>query len=507
MAQSAVSRGLPVSRLINVEVDISPAAVPFANFDLLMIVGASDVIDQVERFRSYNDLMSVADDFGTTAPEYLAAQLFFSQMPQPAEVMIGRWIKTATAARLYCGPLTAAQMAMSNWTSITAGSFKIGVNGAAAVNIPALNFSGASNLNGVASIIQTALNTAFPASPGPQVTCTWDGAKFVFKTLGTNGTGATATLSYLTAGTSNDISIQLQGTAALAQGNVTGAAAETPVQAVIALDESTWFYGLMFAVSPTLADGDRIAVASYIEGAGTPHVYGITSNDPVALTPTDTTSIGAVLKAQHMERSFVLWSSSNPYAVAGWFGVAFTVNFNASNSTITMMWKQIIGIAAEYLSSAQADALNANNYNYFAEFNVGAAIIVNGIMCGGFYFDEIWGTDWLANQIQIDLFNLLYQSPKVPQTNPGIHMLVNTADGGLSQGVINGLIAPGVWNAPGFGTLQYGNYLANGWYTFANSVDTQDQADREARIAPLIQIAVKLAGAVHFANVVINVNR
>jgi hypothetical protein len=64
-----------------------------------------------------------------------------------------------------------------------------------------------------------------------------------------------------------------------------------------------------------------------------------------------------------------------------------------------------------------------------------------------------------------------------------------------------------VWNAPGFGELQYGQLLTNGWYSFAASVNTQPQSDREARIAPLIQIAIKLAGAVHFANVLINVNR
>jgi hypothetical protein len=55
--------------------------------------------------------------------------------------------------------------------------------------------------------------------------------------------------------------------------------------------------------------------------------------------------------------------------------------------------------------------------------------------------------------------------------------------------------------------LIQGDLLARGWYTFANLVETQAQSDREARIAPLIQIAVKLAGAIHFANVLINVNR
>ena len=117
------------------------------------------------------------------------------------------------------------------------------------------------------------------------------------------------------------------------------------------------------------------------------------------------------------------------------------------------------------------------------------------------------GLDWLANRIQNDLYNILYQSPKIPQTDPGVHVLVTGCDGALSQGVINGLIAPGRWNAPGFGLLTEGALLSSGWYTYAASVDSQDQPTREQRIAPLIQVAVKLAGAVHFSDVLINVNR
>jgi hypothetical protein len=117
------------------------------------------------------------------------------------------------------------------------------------------------------------------------------------------------------------------------------------------------------------------------------------------------------------------------------------------------------------------------------------------------------GLDWLANRIQTDVFNVLYQSPKIAQTNPGVHVLVATIEGALAQGVNNGLIAPGIWNAPGFGQLNTGDLLAKGYYTYAQSVDDQNAADRSARKAPLIQVAVKLAGAIHSADVLINVNR
>ena len=48
--------------------------------------------------------------------------------------------------------------------------------------------------------------------------------------------------------------------------------------------------------------------------------------------------------------------------------------------------------------------------------------------------------------------------------------------------------------------------LTKGYYVYAQSVNTQMQADREARKAPVIQCAIKLAGAIHSTEILINVN-
>jgi hypothetical protein len=74
-------------------------------------------------------------------------------------------------------------------------------------------------------------------------------------------------------------------------------------------------------------------------------------------------------------------------------------------------------------------------------------------------------------------------------------------------GVNNGLIAPGIWNTGGFGQLSQGDYMEKGYYIFTPLLATQNQADREARLSVPFQVAVKLAGAVHKAFVIINVNR
>lgn len=85
-----MSQGLSVNRLIRVTTNLTPLAAQFANFNTLVIVGSSNVIDVGERIRSYNTLEEVADQFGTSAPEYIAASLYFQQVPQPTQPYRGR---------------------------------------------------------------------------------------------------------------------------------------------------------------------------------------------------------------------------------------------------------------------------------------------------------------------------------------------------------------------------------------------------------------------------------
>jgi len=86
-----MAQTLPVSRLISIAVSLTAAGAKAQNLSTLLILGSSTVIDVVERYRNYATLDAVAADFGTTAPEYLAAQLWFGQSPAPTSLLIGRW--------------------------------------------------------------------------------------------------------------------------------------------------------------------------------------------------------------------------------------------------------------------------------------------------------------------------------------------------------------------------------------------------------------------------------
>jgi len=617
--------GLPITNLVNVSASLTPLGASYLNLQTLLIIGDSNVIDTYQRIRLYSSLSGVAGDFGTTAPEYLAATIFFDQSPTPTALYIGRWAKTASHGVLQCGFLTAAQQSISNWTVVTTGSFGATIDGST-FQYTGLNFSAATNLNNVASTIQTAVQAggvtvpgtpvlgsaasgsltqttyyvkttyvtvngettpsaessllvtanhvvtvASPAANGAGVTgynvyassstgtetkqtatpiaigVNWQmpgtgligggalpgtntatiagstTATVVYNaavdnfTFSSGSSGTTSSMGFLTSvGSGTDISAQLLGTSTLAQYATSGVAAETAVACVQTLDSmTTYWYGLMFAAGTNngdIADSDYLAIAPYIESStastGNPHIFGLTTSEAGALSSSSTADIGYNLNAAGYTRTFYMYSSQNPYGVAGLYGKLLTVDFSAQSSMITLMWKQLAGFTYETLTPTQATALNTKRYNYYALFNNGVAIVVNGMMASQDFIDEVFGLDGLVNEIQTDLFNLMVTTnTKIPQTDAGMHQLIVTAQNSCQAFVNNGYLAAGTWTSAGIGPVQTGQVLSNGYYVWAAPMALQSAAQRGQRISPTIQILAKEAGALHDIVVSLTVNR
>lgn len=496
-----MSQGLSVGDVVSVDIVMSPLAAAVRNFGALLILGSTaGVIDTSERMRQYSSLDQVAQDFGTTAPEYLAADLYFSQSPQPSTLYIGAYAQTATAGRLLGGKLSTTQQDIANFTSVASGSLSLMIDGVEK-DLTLIDLSAATNLNGVASDITTAL--------AGSATCTWDATNDRF-VITSSSSGSTSSVAFATeAATGTDLAPLMLLRSTDGGRSASGSAVETAVAGVTACAlASTDWYGVMSAPVTAWQDSENEAVAAYIEAANPSRVFGVTAQNSGVLDPTITDDIASVLQASKYRRTFVQYSSSSQYAAASMFGRAFTVDFGGNNTAITLKFKQEPGITAETLTETQASTLTAKNCNAFVNYNNSTAIIQQGVMCDGSFFDEVQNLDWLQNDVQTALYNALYTSPtKIPQTDAGVNQLVTVCEAEMDRAVSNGVCAPGTWNAPGFGAISQGQTLAKGYYIYAPRVATQSQADREARKAPTIQIAAKLAGAVHSANVIINVNR
>lgn len=499
---------LSISSLINIQVNLSPAGAQAQNTSVELVLGNSTVIDVVTRIRYYTTLAGVATDFGTTVPEYLAAQAWFSQSPQPTELAIGRWAQTATKATLYCAPLAPAQSLLSYWTALATASFKINIDGTGATDIlmASTPFGAATSLSGVAAVIQANIRSTLTDT----ATCVYNAAYNRFEITGVL-TGTSGTISFLsTAASDTDISATMGGTSGSSGAYIAnGVAAETALSAATLFDANfgqTWYALVM----PTIAsDSDHVAVAGAIQAMTNKHIYGITTAEGAIISnPSDTSNIAYLIKQLAYNRTYTQYSSTDTYAITSAFARILTTNYNANNTVIDLMYKQEPGVGAETLTSSQLACLQGFNCNVFAAYNNNTAILERFISGANIYADVQIGADNLAIEMQTALYNALYLSAtKIPQTDAGMHQLATVMKNVCVQYVNNGFIAPGVWTVGGFGNLDMGDFMPTGFYIFQPPISTQNPTQRAARASVPFQIAVKLAGAVETVNVQIVVNQ
>jgi uncharacterized protein DUF3383 len=492
------SNGLPVDRVVKVDVNLSPTLAQFPNLNTCLLLGTSAVIDTVTRMREYSSSAEVAADFGTLAEEFLGAVAWFSQKPQPTSLLIGRWAKTASSGQLIGGQVSAANQLISAWTAIVAGSIRFTIDGGAPQNLAALNFGAVTNLNAVATIITTAL-------AGTAVV-KWNPTFQRFEVTSATAGAASSVAFCLPTGAGVDISAMLALRATSSGAYLApGLAAETALAAVTLLDSmfSSQFYGL---VIPSAVDADHLAVAAYVESANPPHYYGVTTQEAGVLVSSDTSDIAFELANSDFDKTATQYSSTSNFAITSLLARILTTNWNASKSTITLKFKTEPGIGPELLTTNEADSISAKNCNVLAGYNNASAIIQEGVSASGVFIDEVIGIDWLRGVIQTNQFNVMVTLPKVAQTDGGMHLLATAAEAALKLGVNNGLLAPGVWNAGGFGQLSTGDFLPKGYYIFQPPIASQAQADRAARKSVPFQIAAKTAGGVHVVFNILNVN-
>ena len=207
------------------------------------------------------------------------------------------------------------------------------------------------------------------------------------------------------------------------------------------------------------------------------------------------------------DHTLAMFDKNDLYPASSALARLLSTNFAANNSTLTLKFKQQPIITADDITAtefAKAKRLGINVYTYFDD----VAMIAEGTVMGGKFADEIVILDWFTDAVQKEVSARLYKSPtKIPLTDKGQAILISAVEKVCLEGINNGAFAPGVWNGDGFGSLNTGDYLEKGYYVWAAPMDTLSDSDREQRRATPIQTAVKLAGAIHYSDVIVNYNR
>lgn len=188
---------------------------------------------------------------------------------------------------------------------------------------------------------------------------------------------------------------------------------------------------------------------------------------------------------------------------------AMSTNFSGSNTTQTMNLKELSIVSVDAnLTSSQITAAAAVGVDVYANIAGQSCVLSHG---HNEFWDDIWNLQWLVGALEVAGFNYLRgTSTKIPQTEKGMDGLKGAYRAVLKQAEKNGFLAPGTWTGSDtFGDPE--DFVRNisdfGYYIYSLPISEQSSADRSSRIAPVIQIAVKYAGAIHSTSVIINVNR
>lgn len=193
---------------------------------------------------------------------------------------------------------------------------------------------------------------------------------------------------------------------------------------------------------------------------------------------------------------------------AAYCGRALSTDFSGSNTTQTMHLKVLATIAPDQtIDQTELEAAIAAGVDVYISIAGVSSLFTSG---ANTFFDEVYNEMWFKFALQTAGFNYLRStSTKIPQTESGIEGLKNEYRKVCDQARSNGFIGAGAWTSSlvfGDPTTLIQAVAGIGYYVYSQPVAQQSTADRDARKAPLIQIAVKAQGAVHSSNVIVNVN-
>ena len=471
---------LSLNGIVDVIINISPLAAPRATFNQLLIVGTSTHIPSCgvgnTRIRVYENLTQMrSDGFLPTDPEYISAGLYFDQPQIPLYVWIGRQDLTALSTLQPTAGNAGSDyvegdiitVVQSNGTLGTAQIETVDVNGSVLTLAPV---------------------------------------------LGASGTGYSVANSLpTTGGTGNGLEVDIT------------AVSEALVDALMVCRAVNyqWYVGMGSAVNnggviTPYTDADHLACAAWAQNAQPNSIYaGLTSDSDILNGVAG--NLLAQLQGFEYNRCIMQVATTqnglypnNIYATAAIMGYAMGANTGLANTAYTLMFKGEVGCQTEPLTPTQVNNIlgpNGWDGNVYLNYGNFYNIFQPGTMSNGQFFDEILNLDMLANDMQLSAMDLLYGTPKVPQTDAGATQEIHVVSQACNNALVRGFLGPGLYTGQPLLNLNTGDALPNGYLVQAPPYSTQTQADRQARKSVPLYVSIIESGAVHSLTIQVNVQR
>lgn len=451
---------LPLSNVISVNVFFPPTGIGAFNVNNLALFTSDAFLSNPDGdvYRVYSSAQTVGEDFGTTTETYLQAVAVFSQQPN---ILAGGGTLiifpsfTATA-------ISAVTVAAGGTGYVVGDVLNVVQSGAYGGTVTvATVYAGA-----ITSVTLTTGGAGYSAAAG-------------LATTGGTGTGATITISSVTA--------------------------ESLTQAIARVANMVYFCGIIstsYGLNSTWA-----ALATAVQAYGNKLLF-LPSN-----SLTDINGVFTTIKNATNYYTRCLYFSDSTAQNGRLFAAAYaarllSVNFSGSFTAITMNLKQLSGITADAgISQTVASLCATAGVDVYASYAGTPGTISNG---ANKYADQAFNLIWFVLALQVAGYNALATvSTKIPQTENGMNLYKSALKQICEQAIANGYIAPGTWTAVdtfGNQTDFLSNILTKGYYIYSAPINQQIVADRTARKAPLVQIAIKESGAIQSSVINVYVN-
>ena len=484
---------VPLSYTINVSLSAVPAGLAAFNTNSIAIF-SNEAAGFSANYRAYLTPSAVAADFGSDSLTYQMAQGLFTPVPN---------FRTGGGV-LYVFPFNGTDATSASFTtpdilenltafqSVADGSLQIAIDGTTSV-VTGLDFTSVTSISDIVTVLN---------KKNLDVNIEADGNLIRF-TSRRSGSDSSVLISTITEGSGVDISaagyLNIAGGSSVSGVNAGGT---TLADAVTAAIDDVYFGGVL--TTQIVDDTTRLANANAVQALDCIYYDSLQSLNDIAV-------LGASIKSAGLGKTRTLAYSvdNGKTAIARYATIAKSVNYNGSNTANTLNLKTLTGLVGDPgLSDTYVLSAETNGVDIYG--NTGGLSVVYSNDNNG-YTDDIENSLWLKKAIEVAGFNYLRQTnTKIPQTESGMTGLKNAYAQICEQGIRNGVIGAGAWNS----AIPFGdpedfarNIAEKGYYIYSVPVAQQAQAEREARKAPVIQIAVKFSGAIHHSDVIITIER
>lgn len=490
---------MDLSNVISVGILPEGKAVAPDNMNAVCLMSSDEPLHSNNRYQVYKNIASVESDFGTYSSTYAFASVLFQQTPNPISaegaLIVGYYRSASENVDATSGVLTGLQIneadVISNLQQITDGSMIITIDGAD-IAILNIDFSTTTTIDEVVALITQIVGA----------TCAFSDQRFIFAS-DSNGVLSTMSTAFASpTGTFIGSILGLSDGATVINGEAAETlVAETKLEAISTIKSLVNFKGFCFIDNTTDTDSEELATWAQANAVLGYDVFSDVSN----LEVNNSNPVWSITSKS--QNNYIMLYGTDRRLAAGVMARQHTVNFASENTANTLNLKEIKGLeAVDYSQTVwnQAEKVGLSLYTFFKGIPKLITSGANG------WTDDSYNIVAFVDHIQVDVFNLLgTTATKIPQTVQGVNQIIDQCEKTTRQFVRVGVFAPGTWSSPDyFGDKEVfdRNILNNGYYWLAGSLADQSTADRQARKSPVIQGAVKNAGAIHSVNLLINFN-